>query len=448
MVGRDCAGTVWKGVRCVRRLSSPVLRWALRGLLFVGLSGCTRAPEEDANRILFSFWGTVQQEKAEQELIRAFEEAHPEIKVDTLVIGGARYAEKIQAMFVGDVAPDVVMVNFTNYNDWASRGVLLELTDDFREISAKAELMPIARRVVERDGKAFGLPVNAHGYVTYYNIDALQAAGVELPEDGLTWEFIEEVAPRLSRRYGDPSAPTDYALLMPMHMGNTLLWQRGVRLFDDLYHPRKVTVNTPEAVEAIEFLRRLIASGCVVPAKVTEDQGTFQLFRDGKVAFYFDGRWRTPEFVGRTRFAWNVAPYPRTGDSGITLHGGTVLAVAAASPRKEAARKFVRFYASPDGAAIAMRWQRNVPVYRELAFGEEFLSLRPPENILTFSETMEDGASLFHLYAPGVSEVSRIVEGRIEQALSRPGIPAKTVIDGLEEELNRWLQKMKEREVL
>lgn len=419
----------------------------LLAVLFL-LAACTRPAEEDANRILFSFWGSVQQQKAEEEIIRAFEKAHPEIEVDIMVIGGPRYAEKIQAMFVGNVAPDVVMINFNNYDDWVSRGVLLDLTEEFKAISQDAEFLPVPKRVVERDGRIFGLPINAHGLATYYNVEALAQAGIEIPPEGLTWDFIERIAPRLSSRNGDPSAPTDYAVMMPVYLASTIFWQNGVRLFDDLFHPSEVTVNTPAAVDALGFLRRFGNSGFSAPPEVAEDEGTFQLFRDGKVAFYFDGRWRTPEFAGRTDFEWNVAPYPGNGESRLTMHGGTILGVAHDSTRQEAARKFVRFYASPRGAEIAMHSQRNVPVYRELAFGEEFLQLRPPEDIVNFSKTMEDDASLFHLYAPGVSEVNRIVEGRMEQALSQPEIPAQVILDGLEEDLNRWLEKMKKRKIL
>ncbi|MEX2381326.1 MAG: sugar ABC transporter substrate-binding protein [Opitutales bacterium] len=421
---------------------------ALAAIACLLLAGCTRPPEVDANRILFSFWGSVQQQKAEEEIIRAFEEAHPDIQVEMMVIGGPRYAEKIQAMFVGNVAPDVVMVNFNYYDDWATRGVLLDLTEEFEAISDEAEFLPIPRRLVERDGRVFGLPINAHGLATYYNMDALAQAGVEIPPEGLTWDFLEEVAPRLSSRHGDPDAPTDYAFFLPVNMSNTVFWQHGVRLFDDHFHPTKVTINTPEAADALEFLRRVRSSGFSAPPEVATDEGTFQLFRDEKVAFYFDGRWRTPEFADRTDFEWNVTPFPAGATSGMTQHGGTILGVASNSTRKEAARKFVRFYASPSGAEIAMHGQRNVPVYRELAYGKEFLALRPPKDMVNFSKTMEDGAALYNLYAPGVSEVGRIFEGRLEQALTRPEIPAQVVLEGLEEDLNRWLKKMKDQKAL
>lgn len=426
------------------KLAMPIFVFApiLIAAAFLLLNGCLRPPEEDAKRIQFSFWGSVQQQRAEEELIAAFREAHPDIEVDVLAIG-SRYPEKIQAMFVGGVAPDVVMVNLFVYDEWASRGVLLDLTDDFKKIDEESEILPIPRRAVEREGRMFGVPINAHGMTTFYNRDALRAAGVELPEEGFTWEFLEEIAPRLSRRRGDPDAPTDYLMLMP-HPA-IIFWQHGVQFFDDLFNPTAVTVNTPEAAEAIELLRRFRRNGYAVPPEIESDEGTFQLFRDGRVAFYFNGRWLTPEFAGNTDFEWDVAPMPSGPVSNITQHGGTVLSIWADSPRKEAARKFLRFYASHRGAEIAMHWQRNVPIFRELAYGDEFLDLRPPENMVHFSETMEDGASQFPMYAPGVQEVTRIFTTHIERALSRPDLPAATILTGMEYDLNRWLNRMRSR---
>lgn len=411
----------------------------LLALLLTCLTSCLRPPEEDANRILFSFWGSVQQQRAEEELIDSFREAHPEIQVDMMVIG-ARYAEKIQAMFVGGVAPDVVMVNLINYDEWSARGVLLELTDEFKALDAESEILPIPRRAVQRGEQFFGIPINAHGMVSFYNEDALRAAGVELPAEGISWEFLEEVAPRLSRRAGDSDAPTDYLMLMPPPP--IIFWQHGVELFDDLFHPTRVTVNVPEAHAAIELLRRFRQSGFAVPPEVASDEGTFQLFRDGRVAFYFNGRWMTPDFDGRTDFSWDILPMPHGPASNITQHGGTVLAIWKNSRRTEAAKKFVRFYASRRGAEIAMHWQRNVPVYEEAAYGEEFLSLRPPESMIHFSDTMREGASLFNLYAPGAQEVTRIFYSHIERALSSPHLPPEEIVAGMEYDLQRWLLRM------
>ncbi len=410
----------------------------LLGVAAACWGGCRRAPAEDGNRIVYALWGSVEQLKAEHELIRAFREEHPEIEVKTVAIG-SRYADKIQAMMVGGVAPDVIMVEMSFYDEWAARGVLVDLTEQFHELHEESPLLPVPYRAFARREGIFALPVNCHGFATYYNEEALLAAGVEIPEEGLTWSYLREIAPKLSRRAGDPAALTEYALLL--HNYWPIFWQHGARLFDDPEEPRRVAVNTPEAVAALDFIREVVASGFAVPPGMISDHGTYQLFRDGRVAFYFDGRWRTPEFARKTGLTWEVTGYPSGPVSGVTVHGGTGLAIWEGSAKKEAAMKFVQYYASVKGAALAMREQRYVPVFAELAYGEDFLGLRPPEGIHHFCDTMKEGASRAVLYAPGAQEVSRIFNARIEQALGHPEKSSREVIEGLEADLKRWMER-------
>lgn len=434
----------------VRDFSNPVYFLAfsyfhkIACIFLIGIwliSGCTRPPEEDAKQIRFAFWGSIQQQRAEEAIIRAFREENPDIEVETLVIG-ARYPEKIQAMMVGHVAPDVIMVEMTLYDEWASRGVLLDLTDLFHRLDTESPFLPVPRSAFFRERGIFALPTNAHADATYFNEEAFAAAGLEPPEEGFSWDWFFEHGHRLARRAGNPDAPTDYAVFTPRAI--SIFWQHGVALFDDPFQPREVRVNRPEAVEAVQFLRRLRASGLAVPPEVAADEGTFQLFRDGRVATFFTGRWLTPEFR-HAQFSWDVRPFPAGPANAMTYHGGTSLAVWKHSPRREAALRFLEFYASPRGAAVSMQFDRTVPVFRELAYSDEFLSLRPPESMEVFVRTMEEGASRTNLYAPGSREVARLFNGRVQQALSSPDIPAQRIIDGLEEDLNRWLERMEAR---
>jgi hypothetical protein len=90
---------------------------------------------------------------------------------------------------------------------------------------------------------------------------------------------------------------------------------------------------------------------------------------------------------------------------------------------------------------ISMRGGRMVPVYRHLAYGDEFLALRPPESIRHFVETMEPGASRWILYGPGGNEVRGFLQQRLEQALIQPNRPIGEIVRLLEIDLERWLRR-------
>jgi len=405
------------------------------------LAGCV--PRKDGRKeITYAFWGSTEQQKIERSIVEAFEKENPDIKVNLLPIGGSRYAEKVQAMLVGKVAPDVVMVEMNQYLEWAARGALVDLTEDVAAMTSDRPLMPLPQAAFACRGKFYAMPANCCGLAMYYNADALKKAGIR-PAELKTWRDLQRLAPRLSRRAGDPGAPTDYALLMPPAL--IPFWAFGGELFDDLRHPTRVTVQTPAALDAIKFLREMDAAGYAVPPDVSSDQGTYQLFRDGKVAIMFDGRWRTPELAGKTAFAWDVMPIPAGPVRRITIHGGTGLAVTRDSKEIGAARKFVKFYMSPEAQKLAVEGGRLVPVFRDEAMGKDFLALRPPEHMEVFSATMEDGASSLAAYCPGASQVRDIFSSRMEEVLSEPDRPAEEILKGLDADLNRWLQRQQRK---
>ncbi len=257
--------------------------------------------------------------------------------------------------------------------------------------------------------------------------------------------FSLAIEPRVAAA-GSADATTDYALQMPLPI--ILFWSFGGTLFDDPYQPRRALVNTPEGRAAIGYMRRLLATGAVLPPDIgamAADHGTFQLFRDGRIAFYFSGRWNTPDFLRIRDFEWDVAPIPAGPAGAVSLHGGTALGVWNGTRNPDLARRFVHFYASEAGARIAMQTKRLVPVHRTLAFSDEFLGLTPPTSLAVFARGMEAGAARSYLYAPGFGVAKRLFDQAMERALLSPDLPAEVVLADLEQELNRWLARREHR---
>src|SRR5258708_28333581 len=170
------------------------------------LGGCLK-PRGNVTWLRFSIWGSIDQQKAEREIVRRFEAEHPDIKVEILSLG-TRYAEKIQAMMVGDIAPDLILVNVTNYYDWARRGLLMDVTSEVAAIEKESPMMPLPRQAFRIDGHFYGMPVSCHGYVAYFNLDSFKKAGGYIPPGGLTWESLHKVVPNLSRALANPNCPT------------------------------------------------------------------------------------------------------------------------------------------------------------------------------------------------------------------------------------------------
>lgn len=428
---------VWLRHGAFVRLAAAAM---LAGMSVFG--GCKRAVE-DGDTIAYSFWGSVEQAETERAVIRAFEEANPGVRVIAQHIpgGAGRYNDKLQAMLVGRVAPDVIMIEMSRYDEWASRKVLADVTEVISDLESRHELMPVVRQAFQRDGSYFAVPVNCHATATYVNLDAFAQAGIEIPPEGFTWQQLLEVVPRLSRRAGATDVATDFALQLPFP--TILFWSFGGQLFDNPYRPTRVLANSPEAIDAVEFMRAMVATGGVLLPGIGSlaDQGSYQFFRDGRLAIFFSGRWSTPQFMGVTEFRWDVIPIPAGPAGAISQHGGTALGVWEGSPRQELARRFIQFYASDEAINVTMGGRRYVPVVRALAEGPEFLALTPPDSLEVFVRTMEAGAAQAVLYAPGFGPVRRHFDSAMERALVRPNVPAEVIVEDLQRELERWLNR-------
>lgn len=409
--------------------------WFALFLAFL-LVGCVPKQESGKTSILYAFWGSVEQARIEREVVEAFEKENPDIKVNLLPIG-ARYSDKIQAMFVGNVAPDVMMLGMPHYWDWSEKG-LLEKVDDLLPPERIADLMPAARRGFDREGHFYAVPVHVGGHVMFLNLAALREAGVN-PDSLTTWDAVLAAAPRLAKKGGGSGTVTDFAFMIPQAL--SIIWSFGGKLFDDHYNPKAVTIASPETLEALRFLRKMRTNPYAVPYEMLGDQGGYTLFRDGRIAVYFNGRWITPEFAGIKGFDWDVRPIPQAGGGAISHLFGGALGIWSGSKNKEAARRFVQFYTMGKGMDILMRGGRYTPVFREAAYGKEFLSLRPPESMKVFSETMEEGQADYPLYASSSLKVGEIVRGRIEQLFSQPDIPEEEILKGLREDLEHWLSR-------
>lgn len=404
--------------------------------LMIGMTGCIPQSTDPRTRILYAFWGSLEAQALDAEIVKAFEKENPDIKVTMLPIG-ARYSDKLQAMFVGGVAPDVMMIGLDSYPEWVEKG-LIEPLDDLLSEDRKSEMMPVVRKAFNKEGHLYAIPIHAGGHVMFVNLDALDQAGVSR-EDLKTWAGIMKVAPRLSSRAGNPKALTEFAIMVPMPL--TLIWSFGGTLFDDPTHPAKVTINSPQTAAGMELIRSIHRSGYAVPAEMLGNQGGYTLFRDGKVALYSNGRWVTPELLGSTRFRWDVVPVPEAEHGAVSRLYASGMGVWSGSRHKEASKRFVKFYTSKLGIDILLTGGRYTPVYRDWAFGDAFLQLRPPASMRVFSETLEAGKSEIPLYAAGSLEVDTLVRGRMEQLVSQPNLPVNIVMKGLEVDLDHWLKR-------
>ncbi len=379
----------------MRRLPpTPLLALALCASLAAPLSA--RASERELvvmiDSAAFQAWPTL------LEIARDFEESHPGVRVKVLDAAGAvGQQDKARFMLAGDLQLDVVRIDVTEFSAFLTEGALVDLQPYFEEDRAAGrwdpdEYFPIADGFRDARGHRYGLPSTFTPYVMYANLDLLEACGIGRPGADWSWEDLLEAC-RTATADTDGDGRTDrwgISLTQWLQAVVPWIWQTGGELLDE--ERTRSRLDSPEAIEALDFLRRLLHEEKVASFDATfENQLTQGLFQAGRCAFYGPvGYWETYRFREIEAFRWDVLPLPggRQRATSIAMTG-YVVPRTARHPRL--GYEFVRELAGPRYQECLAEIGNGVPGLISAARSESFLAPdRPPESERVFLDVLEN----------------------------------------------------------
>ncbi|MFD6136856.1 ABC transporter substrate-binding protein, partial [Isoptericola sp. NPDC060257] len=149
--------------------------------------------------IRFAWWGSDDRHKTTQQIIDLFEEKNPGITVVPDYTDWDGYWDKLATATAGGDTPDVITQEERYLSDYASRGVIGELTGvDTSEIPA--DILSTG----EVDGKLVGIPTGVNAYAMVADPQIFADAGVEMPDDkAWTWDEYVDIAGKISKGAGD-----------------------------------------------------------------------------------------------------------------------------------------------------------------------------------------------------------------------------------------------------
>jgi multiple sugar transport system substrate-binding protein len=302
---------------------------------------------------------------------------------------------RLATSFGGGTPPDVFLLNYRFYGQFAARGVLEPLQDRVENSDSfePEDFYPVALEAFRWDGVPTCLPQNVSSLVVYYNRDLFRRFKVAEPRRGWTWTEFVIRASQLTRdaqgRQLIAGDPEQGATITPAIFGlgveptviriAPFVWSNGGELVDDDERPTRFTLGTPRALQALEEFLKLRSVYGVVPTDVdveAEDDET--RFQNGRLAMLLSSRRSTPTFRTIRAFEWDVADLPRFREPTGILHSDAYC-MAKASDDKEAAWRFIEFANSPEGQEIVARTGRTVPSLKAVAESDAFLdpSARP-----------------------------------------------------------------------
>ncbi|MDP5308185.1 ABC transporter substrate-binding protein [Paracoccus spongiarum] len=291
----------------------------------------------------------------QQQIIPAFEAAHPGIKVNFAPTAPAEYNAVLNSKLDAGSAGDLITCRpFDASLELFSKGKLADLTD----LAAMANFSDVAKSAWQTDDGAatFCVPMASviHGFI--YNKTAFDELGLTPPA---TLDEFYAVLDKIKEdgRY------------IPMAMGTADQWEAATMGYQNIgptfwkgEEGRKALIEgsqklTDEAwVEPFRQLARwkdYLGDG--FEAQTYPDSQN--LFTLGRAAIYPAGSWEigvfTPQIEGAFEMGAFAPPVAAAGDTCyISDHTDIALGLNAASPNAEAARTFLEWVGSPDFATL------------------------------------------------------------------------------------------------
>jgi multiple sugar transport system substrate-binding protein len=362
----------------------------------------TEAPAEEATppsvSLRFSAWGNTEQQAALANIVAAFREKYPNIKVTEEYDSYDGYWEKKTTQVAGKQLPDVFAIASDYVCEYAGAGLLANLDDALVSGSPTAELLAgLPERTLANlkvDGKQVGFPFAGGALLLYYNKDMFDKAGLDYPTSGWTFKEVVEAGAKLSIDTNQDGELDQWGYL-PFYLTiedfDAIMHRFGARWFSE--DGKTALSDSPEAMKAVKFIQDIIWTHKISP-RPQDIEGIESPFAAGMVAMYEDGTWFLSDALNITDFEWDVTSIPlgfEGQQGGGSLIGNPNMAVSSTTPHLKEAMLLAAFMASPEGQAILGEAKGRMPVQPD---GLKTWSSTPPENIGIIKEILSTKPSI------------------------------------------------------
>lgn len=394
---------------------------ALASMTMVGsLAAC--GSDTAANKdLVLTIWGGDVDKTTMQKRLDLAKKKYPNINVKLQYIA-KDYDTKIQTMFSGGTAPDILEIA-ENVNAYSTRGQLADLTSSFPD--AKTEFGEANVNAYSYDGKMYAAPDRSAPGVVYYNKDIFDAAGVEYPSENWDWDTFLANTQKLVKKDGDKVTQWAYCEGDWWAWYMTWMYQNGGKLIDDNGKP---TVNSEANVEAMQFYQDLMYKYQVMPKpEQITDTGADPLFHQGKLAMEVTGFWNISALQD-VDFNWGIAPMWHGKDTAVPMFSNA-LAVSSQSKHKDDAIKIVQFLTSKEGQKPIAENALDVPANLEAAADKSFTEAKWNKNGLDLSVFSKSQSMT---YAPPFIPQWNQLTQAISDGMSQTWNGKQTVKEGLD----------------
>jgi multiple sugar transport system substrate-binding protein len=258
---------------------------------------------------------------------------------DATVNVASDLAQQLSQGFSSGNPADVFYLSADSFTSYASNGSLLPYGDD---LANKDDFYPSLVTSFTYEDQFYCAPKDFSTLALVINTDIWQEAGLSDADVPTTWEELETVAEKLTTDdHVGIGIGGEYARV------GAFMTQAGGNLMND--ESTEATANTPENIEALEFVKKLQNDGSLAFAAELGTGWGGEAFGTGKAAMTIEGNWITGGLENDfPDINYSIAELPAGPAGKGTLQFTNCWGIAADSPNQEAALALVEELTSPE----------------------------------------------------------------------------------------------------
>jgi len=228
-------------------------------------------------------------------IIKQYEKDHPDVKIQTEILGNEQYKDKIKVLSASNELPDVGVTWAAGYLEPFVKGNMLAPLDDVIESDFKDSFVAGTTEAYAFDGKTYGLPLELNITPVYYNKEIFKKYNLEVPK---TYdEFLKVVKTLVDKG------------VTPITLGNKDRWTGSMwymYLADRIGGPealtnainRKGSFEDPSLVKAAEEIQKLVDMKAFVKGfnGLSNDEAK-GYFMNEQAAMYMMATWELPNYT-------------------------------------------------------------------------------------------------------------------------------------------------------
>lgn len=195
------------------------------------------------------------------------------------VVAANDLTQQLGQGFSGNNPPDLFYMSWDQFQTYASQGFIEPYAEDLENAD---QFLPALREQFSYEDQFYCAPKDFSTLALQINTDAWEAAGLTDADVPTDWESLQSAAERLTT--GEQvglSMGREYQRI------GAFMGQAGGGVYDD----GEVTADSPENVEALEYLQGMIDAGALAYPQDLEAGWAGEAFGLGSAAMVIEGPW-------------------------------------------------------------------------------------------------------------------------------------------------------------